>query len=318
MTQKSSSFKYLYAFNYEYHHSDLCKLESRQLFHSEEKDKLLLTDIKIDPSISPFIKNRFEIILTAKSYSQFIQNIKERDMHVPGFKVEYLLLKGDPADYTERRKKMKDVGYCIFGEPDFENPSITYSICTYEGLWYFGILTKPSIHWHSHKKKPRSFSNSIGMNIAKTLVSMASKGDKSKSLLDACCGVGTVMLEGCSSGFNIEGCDINLHACNHTKANLEHYNYSAPVFCSDIKDITKNYDAIIVDLPYNLYSYSDDNIILNILKSTIKRTDRVVIVSLSKIESKLTALGLEIIDSCTVGKRGKSTFERKIWVCKKE
>ena len=86
----------------------------------------------------------------------------------------------------------------------------------------------------------------------------------------------------------------------------------------NIKDITKNYDAIIVDLPYNLYSYSDDNIILNILKSTIKRTDRVVIVSLSKIESKLTALGLEIIDSCTVGKRGKSTFERKIWVCKKE
>lgn len=318
MTQIIPSHSYIYSFNYDYHHNELCKLESRHIFDIEEKNKLLFSNIKVDPSISAFIKGRFEIISTSKNYADLLVNIKKENIEVEGFKAEYLVLDGDSTDYITRLKKLKDIGYSIEGEPDYMSPTITYAICNYENIWYFGVLIKQNSEWLKHKKKPRSFSNSICMTIAKSLVSIASEGNKTNKLLDACCGVGTIMLEACISGFNIEGCDINLNASKHTSENLEHYNYTTNVYCSDIKDLNKKYDAAIIDLPYNLYSYSDDSITSNIIESTAKLTARIVIVSISDIEAIIKKSGLKINDFCTVEKRGKTKFARSIWVCEKE
>ena len=58
---------FLYTFNYDYHLDALCKLESRQIFDKEEKDKLLFSPFKIDPSISAFIKTRLEIIASSEA-----------------------------------------------------------------------------------------------------------------------------------------------------------------------------------------------------------------------------------------------------------
>jgi tRNA G10 N-methylase Trm11 len=156
------------------------------------------------------------------------------------------------------------------------------------------------------------------MNIAKTLVSIASKENKELSLLDACCGVGTIMLEACIAGFKIEGCDINWKACRNTRQNLAYFNYSAEVYRSDIKDLNLMYDAGIIDLPYNLTTYSDDEITANIIASSAKIASRIVIVSIADICGIITEAGLIIIDYCTVEKSGKGNFARRIWVCESQ
>ena len=227
-------------------------------------------------------------------------------------------MEGDATAYAERLNKLRDIGYSIDGAPDYYTPSITYSICYYKNVWYFGILIKQKTDWQKHKKKPYSFSNSISIYIAKALVSIASKGNKTNKILDACCGVGTVLLEGCISGFNIEGCDNNSKAYKHTIDNLSHYNYTTNVYLSDIKDHNKKYDSAIIDLPYNLYTYSNDAIISNIIESTAKLTDRIVIISISNVETIIKKSGLKITDSCTVEKRGTINFIRNVWVCEKE
>ncbi len=312
-----SNLNFLYTFNYDYHLDALCKLESRQIFDTEEKDKLLFSPIKVDPSISAFIKTRLEIISSSENYSELLEKIKKENIHIEGFTAEYLILNGDSIDRTERRKKLKDVGFCMEGIPNFTTPSITYSIGHYEDIWHFGILTKHNNDWYKHKKKPHSFSNSISMDIAKTLVGVASQGNKTKTILDACCGVGTVVLEGCCSGFDIAGCDINLKAILHTRQNLAYYNYTANLYCLDIKDHNTQYAAAIIDLPYNLYSHSDDEVTSNIIGSTAKLTNRVVIVSISDIEAVIQKSGLTVTDYCSIVKKGKSTFTRKIWICEK-
>jgi tRNA (guanine10-N2)-dimethyltransferase len=293
-------------------------LESRQIFGKEENEKVLFSDIKIDPTVSPFIKCRLTLISTSESYPELLKSIKDENIHREGFNVEYLILDGDLTEFSERREKQNDVGHCIEGEPDFITPAITYAICTIRKTWYFGVLEKHNPDWHKHKKKPRSFSNSISMTIAKTLVSLASKGNKNNQLLDGCCGVGTIMLEACCSGFNIEGCDINWKACSHSRENLTHYNYSAQVYCSDINDLTTPYDAVIIDLPYDLYSYSNEEITDNIIASAAKLSHRVVIVSIIDIEEIIKKSGLIVSDICTVQKKGKSKFVRNIWICEKE
>jgi tRNA G10 N-methylase Trm11 len=311
------SIKYLYSFNYHQTESELCKLESRYIFNQEEKKKLLFSDIKAEPSTSAFIKKRLEIILFSEDYATLIHEIKKENICMEGFKVEYLVFEGDTTEYGERLKKLKDIGYSIEGIPDYYNPTTTYALCYCEGIWWFGMLIKNTFAWHKHNQKPHSYSNSISIHIAKALVNIAANADKEKKLLDACCGVGTIMLEACFAGNNMEGCDINWKICKDARENLAHFNYTANVFRSDIKDMSKRYDAAIIDLPYNLLSHATDTDTLHIIESTAAITDRLVIVSTSDITNLINATGFSISDYCSVSKKGNSNFARKIWVCDK-
>ena len=308
---------YMYFFNYDDNERDFCKLESRHIFNQEEKNKLLFSDIKVDPSCSAYIKKRLDTIVSSKDYSALLSEIKKEHICIEGFKVEYLVLDGDTTEYADRLKKLKDIGNCIEGIPDYYKPTRTFALCYYEDLWYFGVLIKNNIDWHKHKQKPCSYSSSISMNIAKALVNIAARANTENKLIDACCGVGTIMLEACFAGYHIEGCDINEKICKDARENLAHFNYTANVVCADIKEINKHYDAAIIDLPYNKFSYANDDIILHIIKSTAKIADRLVIVSDSDISSLICTIGLKLIDHCNVKKRRSASFSRKIWVCEK-
>ncbi len=307
--------KHIYSFNYDHNESDLCKLESRQLFEKEEKDKMLFSNTKIDPSSSAFIKRRIDIICSDVDYHSLLQKVKNEKIIEDGFKGEYVVLNGDKTPYKERLKKLKDIGYCIDGEPEYYHPIITYALGWNEGIWYFGVLAKNNFAWKSHNEKPFSYSNSVGLHIAKSLVNIASKGNKEITLLDACCGAATIILEACFAGYQIEGCDINPKIHHHAGKNISHFGYSAKLYCSDIKDITKKYDAAIVDLPYNMYSYATDDELFHIIASTTKITNRLIIVSTSDITGLIAKAGLKITDECKVSKIGKAYFIRNIWVC---
>lgn len=309
--------KYIYSFSYDNAESELCKLESRCVFNKEEKNKLLFSDIKVEPSSSAFINKRLDVILFSEDYSKLINEIEKKRICIEGFKVEYLVFDGDTTEYAERLKKLKDIGYIVEGIPDYHNPTATYALCYYEGVWCFSLMIKNKFAWYNHKQKPFSYSNSINMNIAKALVNIAAKGNKEKRLLDACCGVGTIMLEACFAGNNIEGCDINRKICKDARENLSHFNYNANIYHSNIKDISKRYDAAIIDLPYNLFSSATNNDILHIVKSTADITNRLVIVSTSDITKFIEHVGFQITDFCCVSKSGKRNFARKIWVCEK-
>ncbi|WP_372775874.1 TRM11 family methyltransferase [Mangrovibacterium sp.] len=309
---------YLYSFSYAKTESELCKLESKYIFNEEEKNKVLFSDVKAEPSSSAFIKKRLDIIFSSDDYAKLIAKIKKENLCVDGFKVEYLVLHGDTTEYAGRLDKLKDIGYSINGTPDYYKPTITYAVCCYEGLWFFGILVKNKFDWYKHKQKPFSYSNSININIAKALVNIAAKANKEKRLLDTCCGVGTILLEACFAGNNMEGCDINWKVCRQARQNLAHFNYTTNVYRSDIKDIRTRYDAAIIDLPYNLFSCADNDTIKHIIESTAEITDRLVIVSTSDIATFISNAGLTLSDHCSVSKSGKANFARRIWVCEKD
>lgn len=296
---------------------DLSQIETKYLFGQQEENKLLFSDTKFEPAHSAYLKSRLDIMAHSKDYTSLIKDIKKLNICKEGFKVEYIVLVGDKTPYNKRLSKLKDIGYSVEGIPDYHNPTTTYALCNYKGTWCFGHLIKNKFEWQKHKQKPHSYSNSINMHIAKALVNIASKGDKTKKLLDACCGVGTIMLEACFAGYAIEGCDINWKICKQARENLAFFNYKTKIYRSDIKDLTKKYDAAIIDLPYNLFSDADENTVDHIIKYASEIANRLVIVSTSDIKEILANLGLTITDQCSVTKQGKKHFERKIWVCEK-
>ncbi|GLR19938.1 TRM11 family SAM-dependent methyltransferase [Portibacter lacus] len=309
---------YLYSFTYNDTESELCKLESRYIFDQEEKNRLLISPLKIAPSSSAFIKNRLDIIAFSDDYTTLIRAINQECITIEGFKVEYHVFYGDTTNYADRLDMLRDIGYNINGYPDYHHPTRTYALCFYEDIWYFGTVIKDKFDWYKHNQKPYSYSNSISINIAKSLVNIAAKANRDMEILDACCGVGTIMLEACFAGYTIEGNDINPKICQSARDNLSFFDYRANVFCSDIKTIQKTYDVAIIDLPYNLMSVATELDLFHIIKSTTEITDRMVIVSASDISSLIANVGFRVSDSCSVSKKGKTTFARKIWVCEKD
>lgn len=312
-----TQFEHIYIFNYNHHEEELCKFEAKHIFNQEIENKLIFSDKIVEPSSSAYIRQRLDIILNSKDYPILLDEIKKLNLRLDGFKVEYLLFAGDPTRNAERLNKCRDIAFKIEGTPNYYHPHTIYALCYYEGIWYFGTEIKNTPDWHKHKQKPHVFSSSINPDIAKALINTASQGNKDKKLIDTCCGVGTVLLEACYAGYNIEGCEIGKKVCHQARANLEHFNYSAIVHHSDIKDITAHFDAAIVDLPYNLFCRADDNTLSHIIKYSAEVADRLVIVSASDVSDMIQSYGLSIIDQCSIGKMGKTKFERKIWVCVK-
>jgi tRNA (guanine10-N2)-dimethyltransferase len=306
---------YLYFFNYDSNESEICKLESKYLFREEEKGKLLLSEVKIEPSWSAFIKKRLDVLGFSEVYEDLLEDIRKKAIRSEGFKIEYIVLEDDSTSYDDRLSKLRDFGYCIEGDPDYHHPVQTFALCMYKGLWYFGELIKNGFDWHKHNQKPCSYSNSLSAAIAKSLINIASQGNLNSSLLDGCCGVGTILLEASFAGFSMDGCEINEKIAEDARKNLAYFNYSASVYHSDIKDITTNYDAVILDLPYNLFSHADDDQLLHIIQSAARLSRRILIVSLSDVSPLIAAAGLQIIEAVSLTKRRKANVTRQIWLC---
>lgn len=307
--------KYLYTFNYDRTESALCELEARHIFGQDLINKCLLSEVNVEPTISAFIKTRVDILAHSTVFEHLVHELKSRQIALNSFKVSYLEGVGDTTSHFERKSMLTKLGFCFNGYPDFKNPTTTFALCRYQEVWYFGVLNNTKSDWFKHKHKPKSYSSSINMRIAKTLVNVAARANKEQKIIDACCGVGTVMLEACISGYTIDGCDINWKICNDARENLSFFNYDAKVYEADINDISQNYDAAIIDLPYSLSSHATESDIMHIIASTAKIAPRIVIVSTSEIIHLIEKVGLSLIDHCIISKRGKTTFARKIWVC---
>ncbi|QZY56838.1 TRM11 family SAM-dependent methyltransferase [Crassaminicella profunda] len=307
--------QYIYNVNYQVQEEDLCALEIRSLFNFHLEGKVFFSSKEVEPSISPFLKTRLKIIYKTSSFSDIIELIKKDKITSQDFVVKYLeLFSGDP--YIKKRKELcKEIGLVVEGFPSFTSPKTTFGISFYKGSWYFGILVANNSEWKAHNTKPYSYSSSIGINIAKVLLNIAGNGDFSKRLVDPCCGVGTVLLEGFFAGYDIRGWEIMSKVAEHARANLLHFNYLPKVTTGDIQDIGESFDASIIDLPYGNFCPTNVDNQVKIIKNAKRISKKLVLVSCEDITHQILREKLKITDCCKISKNEKGSFYRYIWVC---
>jgi len=311
------NFRYIYNVNYKEQENELCVFEEKALFGVQIKEKVFFSNKEIDPSISPFIKNRIRIIYEMESLEDILELITKNDLGANGFLVKYVELeRGDPH-FKNGKNISKEVGLRIYGYPSFNSPKIKYGISCYKERWYLGELVENNYLWKAHKHKPHSYSSALDANIAKVLINLAAQGDTTKRLIDPCCGVGTVILEGLFSGYDIKGCEINSKVAEASRLNVIHYEYETEITNGDIKDIKEDYDVAIVDLPYGNFSEFNLEKQLEIIRQAMRISKKLILVSSKNIADKLLDEKLDIIDYCKVYKTEKREFVRYIWICEK-
>ncbi|QCX34636.1 methyltransferase domain-containing protein [Caloramator sp. E03] len=302
---------YFYIINYNFNEEQLCKLEMKYLFDLIPKRKYFLSEKYVDVNRSPFIKASLQIIAKAQSIEKLISIIIEKKISYKNFKIKYINIEGK-MDFELKHKIEDAIGNAIFGDAKIHDPDIILGIIYYEDYWILGEYNKNEGIWDIHNKKPCYYCNALPTRISRAVVNIAVGNDMTLKLVDPCCGIGTVVIEALSMGLNIEGYDINPKVIEGARRNLRYFGYDDVLEVSDIKDIRKQYDVSIIDIPYGVLSITSELEQISILKNARRISSKMVLISLNQMDREIKDSGFTVIDRCEIIKRD---FKRYVTVC---
>jgi tRNA G10 N-methylase Trm11 len=291
--------RYFYTVNYPSFEEELCKMEIKYLFSKSINCKHFFSHQYITPSRSPFLKQCLSIIFSGNSLDEIINKIVINNLAFEKFKVCYIKLDDEKMDYKEQLKVLKLIGLAVTGEADMRNPKTVLGITKVEGKWIFGQYEKNNFLWHHHNKKPYSYSNGLGLRMSKAIVNIAVANDLECSIIDPCCGVGTVVIEALSLAFNIKGYEINAAIGENAKRNLKFLGYEDVVTIGDMHSINDYFDVSIIDLPYGLFTPTTLKEQIAIMNTARKISKRMVIVTFEDMDKHKISSGFKILDRCT-------------------
>ena len=301
--------KYLYIIKYPEYEKELCKMELRSLFGVDTDKLYMYSDINVDPSRSPFIKERIEIL----DCKDNIEDIKISSTIYNRFKVLFQNISDEHIEYNLKLKAIKDIAYRIQGEPDIHNPNFIFAITYHRGKWIFGKYQKNDLVWHIHESKPNNYSNALGIRTARALVNIAIGNDLNKSLIDPCCGIGTVVIEALSMVIDVRGYEIKKQIAARARRNLEFFGYDMNYINNgDINELQVKSDVAIIDLPYGFFTPISLEEQVNIIRSARRITDKLILVDFEDMKKIIEEAGFTIIETAIISK-GK--FKRIVHKC---
>ena len=308
---ENHSSKYLYQLSAKKEYEELCAMEMRALFGMQTQKLYHFSNQKFQANRSPFFKARIDLLYKGKSLDTIEQAMKEKKMQAEAYKIHFI--KYDDVPYQERLSSLRRLGFAIIGDYAMQEPKTEFALSKIKGVWYFGRYHKnPRNHIH-RKHKPNHFSNALDTTLAKALINISINNDFSKTIIDPCAGVGTVIIEGRMLGVQIKGYEIKplvKIACNE---NLEHFHFQGDVKKMDMLTSKEHFDVAILDLPYGQFSFISRDQQLNILKKTRELADKAIIVTMEDMTTDLNTLGYRIIDQCVIKK--SNAFKRYVSIC---
>jgi tRNA (guanine10-N2)-dimethyltransferase len=306
---------YLYSLVYTAEEKDVAEAEAWALLGTEcHGRKLLLADACVDVARTAHIGMCVRQMACADSFETLVGTVAGLAVYAEGFRI--LVSKrgeakrsGPGSDEVARR-----LADAIQGRPYLSAPRVLFACVGDEEGWHFGrVESQSDKRWVKHSAKPHSFSNSLPSRLARAMVNfVAEPGD---TIVDPCCGAGTILIEAMSAGIAAVGLDANKQMASYARANLLHFGLPALVCAGDARHIVGRYDAVVTDLPYGWTSAPDAALHADILANLRRLAPRLSIVLGSDASAVITDAGWRIQRHATQPKGGLC---RHIYVCAAE
>ncbi|WP_223068136.1 TRM11 family SAM-dependent methyltransferase [Paenibacillus caui] len=306
---RQTSYIYTYACHED--ERELCRLELSSLLMHEPGVRHIGSSIGIDPRRSPFLHERLTVMFEAESLKELANSVRSLDLGGATFKLLYM--DADTAEtYEQKRTIERRIGAAIVGKAEMKRPDRLLGIAFAGGRWVLGDCVRSEAVWLQHGDKPRQYSTALSTRVARAVVNIAAPHPEGKRLIDPCCGIGTVLVEALSMGMDISGYDINPLAVRGARENLRHFGMPDVVKLGDMRLLEGSYDALILDLPYNLCSVMTDGEQLDMLRSARRLASRAVILTTEEISRAVMEAGFIIAEQCRIY---KGRFVRQLLVC---
>ena len=201
----------------------------------------------------------------------------------------------------------------IEGDFAISNPEIEFILTRIDGVWIFGILTPNQNQWKERRNKPYNYSHALDIRIAKAVLNIGINNNKRVTIIDPCCGIGTVIIEGRFQGLNIEGYEMNPLVKQQCNKNLIFYGFDPSVLKQDFLQTTKHFNLAILDLPYGQSSIISPKEQKALIQKTKEISDKSVIITMEDMRETMIEVGLEVLDFCVIKK--SNVFSRFITLC---
>ena len=219
----------------------------------------------VDVRRGAYLKSCSEVLFETASLTELYANIRSASLYADDFRVS--VVKKPRSLKVNSMELARDIGSIIDGNANLTQPKVTFlTVVTDEKIWFGRCLSESDNIWLTHDQRPYVTSSSLPSRLARVLVNLvAHPGD---TLLDPCCGTGTIILSAAHSGIRAVGYDINPRMVGATTKNLRHFGLTADVALDDARQVRGQFDAIATDLPYGINltknNFQDAEILANL------------------------------------------------------
>ncbi len=307
--------KFLYSINYDRHFDDLCHLETKYLFNQELKARYLYSELDLDIDLSIFIKEKIEILYSGDTFFDLLKNVHDANFMIDGFKIVVMDITNHKLDYQLKLPYMIAMSYAINGEGDIANPTTLLAITKTDDAWHLGYYHKNKQTYKKQHDKPNSYSNSLPTDLVRSLINLATFGNRDKTLVDPCCGAGTLVIDARMLGYEITGCELNYQVYHKARENLAAMALDDRLINDNMLNLSGHYDAAIIDIPYGLLSDITEEQQQAIISHSYNLTNRLVLVTGVDMSAMVEQAQFKIIDQVDVGKNTNSSFKRIVYIC---
>lgn len=233
---------------------------------------------------------------------------EERNFTAEAFRIEFRSLIRD--DHIAPLSDIIALANVIPARPNLDHPRQRFVLLERaNGLWFGEIVTEYARTYLRHDDKLHRTSTSLTSRLARALVNLAAP--PASTLIDPCCGTGSILLEACALGIPIHGADKSRQAVHMARANLAHFGYDAAVEVADICTLDRRAAALVTDLPYGRALATDEAAIRTILEHGRKLAPVAVFVAGYDITAWLTEAGYRDIEVYPVTKQ--AIFTRYVY-----
>lgn len=209
-----------------------------------------------------YVRMGLRRIAQAPTFDGLLDAIQGAHFDGTDFRVDCLTLSGT-FPHSEIRT-IVEVANRIPFYPNLETPQHRFLVVAQTGAFWCGeILTETAQSYVPHSAKPYHVSSSLPARMARALVNLVAP--PATSLIDPCCGTGSILIEAHALGLQTYGADNNPKIAGMGRKNLTHFNYAPTIDYADARSWTRTADALVTDLPYGKRLLSADAIIPSIL-----------------------------------------------------
>lgn len=268
---------YIYHFTYQDGEQHLANTFYKFMFKKSKMSEFTISTQNIDLESSVFLHFKIEILQQANNLEKLIDklsNINLDKWYLNTWKYDKSI------SYSQRIEITKKIASNLKNKGVMKNPNYQLIWCLVDNTYYFGILHTNKYSYKLRITKPYQYSNSLPVRLAHQIIQLTNFLKHNSTIVDPCCGIATVIIEGLVQNKNIVGYEINPQIAKKAQENLKHFNFPNKVVNKDMLLLKKHYDVAIIDIPYGLYNFFDNNKQKEILAHSINICKYLILISI--------------------------------------
>ncbi len=209
-----------------------------------------------------YVKTGLRLIATAPTLPDLVEVVRQTAFDAQDFEIEVLRL----SNRLNLHKRECEIALAdaIRANPNLDAPQHRFLLVIRdEGLYLGEIVAETASTYARHDRKPYRTSASLPSRIARAMINLVAP--PARSILNLCCGSGSLLLEACALGLDAYGVDWNWRMVEMSRQNLAHFGYRATVERGDAREVARTADAVVADLPYGLRLVFSEAVVRDIL-----------------------------------------------------